>query len=61
MGAAIAVLIEVAAFEWQVPCREKRRCGCPTVELKDRGIRVNTLSPGATDTPIIDSQYPTKE
>jgi NAD(P)-dependent dehydrogenase (short-subunit alcohol dehydrogenase family) len=25
-----------------------------TTELKDRGIRVNTLSPGATDTPIID-------
>ncbi len=24
-------------------------------ELKDRGIRVNTLSPGAIDTPIIDS------
>jgi NAD(P)-dependent dehydrogenase (short-subunit alcohol dehydrogenase family) len=28
-----------------------------TVELKDRGIRVNTLSPGATDTPIIDGQF----
>ena len=28
-----------------------------TTELKDRGIRVNTLSPGATDTPIIDSQF----
>lgn len=25
-------------------------------EFKDRGIRVNTLSPGATDTPILDSQ-----
>lgn len=30
-------------------------------ELKDRGIRVNTLSPGATDTPIIDGQFKTKE
>jgi NAD(P)-dependent dehydrogenase (short-subunit alcohol dehydrogenase family) len=30
-------------------------------ELKDRGIRVNTLSPGATDTPIIDGQFATKE
>ena len=28
-----------------------------TTELKDRGIRVNTLSPGATDTPIIDGQF----
>jgi NAD(P)-dependent dehydrogenase (short-subunit alcohol dehydrogenase family) len=26
-------------------------------ELKERGIRVNTLSPGATDTPIIDGQF----
>jgi NAD(P)-dependent dehydrogenase (short-subunit alcohol dehydrogenase family) len=30
-------------------------------ELKDRGIRVNTLSPGAIDTPIIDSQFKTRE
>jgi NAD(P)-dependent dehydrogenase (short-subunit alcohol dehydrogenase family) len=30
-------------------------------ELKDRGIRVNTLSPGAIDTPIIDGQFKTKE
>jgi NAD(P)-dependent dehydrogenase (short-subunit alcohol dehydrogenase family) len=30
-----------------------------TVELKDRGIRVNAISPGAIDTPIIDSQAPT--
>jgi NAD(P)-dependent dehydrogenase (short-subunit alcohol dehydrogenase family) len=30
-------------------------------ELKDRAIRVNTLSPGAIDTPIIDSQFATKE
>ena len=30
-------------------------------ELKDRRIRVNTLSPGAIDTPIIDSQFKTKE
>ena len=29
-------------------------------ELKDRNIRVNTLSPGATDTPIIDGQFQTK-
>lgn len=26
-------------------------------ELKDRGIRVNALSPGAVDTPIIDGQF----
>jgi NAD(P)-dependent dehydrogenase (short-subunit alcohol dehydrogenase family) len=31
------------------------------MELKDRGIRVNTLSPGAIDTPIIDGQFATKE
>jgi NAD(P)-dependent dehydrogenase (short-subunit alcohol dehydrogenase family) len=30
-------------------------------DLKDRGIRVNTLSPGATDTPIIDGQFKTKQ
>ncbi len=30
-------------------------------ELKDRAIRVNTLSPGATDTPIIDGQFKTQE
>jgi NAD(P)-dependent dehydrogenase (short-subunit alcohol dehydrogenase family) len=30
-------------------------------ELKDRLIRVNTLSPGAIDTPIIDNQFKTKE
>ena len=30
-------------------------------ELKGRKIRVNTLSPGATDTPIIDGQFKTKE
>jgi NAD(P)-dependent dehydrogenase (short-subunit alcohol dehydrogenase family) len=29
-------------------------------ELKDRGIRVNTLSPGAIDTPIINGQFNTK-
>jgi len=29
-------------------------------ELKDRGIRVNNLSPGAIDTPIIDGQFKTK-
>jgi NAD(P)-dependent dehydrogenase (short-subunit alcohol dehydrogenase family) len=32
-----------------------------TMELKDRGIRVNSLSPGATDTPIIDGQFTSKE
>ena len=31
-----------------------------TLELKDRGIRVNTLSPGPVDTPIIDLQFATK-
>lgn len=31
------------------------------MELKDSGIRVNTLSPGAVDTPIIDSQFKTKK
>jgi NAD(P)-dependent dehydrogenase (short-subunit alcohol dehydrogenase family) len=30
-------------------------------ELKDRGIRVNTLSPGAVDTPIIEGQFKTPE
>lgn len=30
-------------------------------ELKDRGIRVNTLSPGPIDTPMIDLQVETKE
>jgi NAD(P)-dependent dehydrogenase (short-subunit alcohol dehydrogenase family) len=30
-------------------------------EFKDRGIRVNTLSPGVTDTPILDSQVTTPE
>ncbi len=30
-------------------------------ELKGRGIRVNTLSPGPIDTPIIDAQVKTKE
>jgi NAD(P)-dependent dehydrogenase (short-subunit alcohol dehydrogenase family) len=31
------------------------------VELKDRGIRVNVVSPGATDTPIIDAQFATRQ
>jgi NAD(P)-dependent dehydrogenase (short-subunit alcohol dehydrogenase family) len=31
------------------------------MELKDRHIRVNTLSPGATATPIFDAQFKTKE
>jgi NAD(P)-dependent dehydrogenase (short-subunit alcohol dehydrogenase family) len=30
-------------------------------EFKDRNIRVNTLSPGVTDTPILDSQVSTPE
>jgi NAD(P)-dependent dehydrogenase (short-subunit alcohol dehydrogenase family) len=30
-------------------------------ELKDRAIRVNTLSPGATETPIFYGQFKTKE
>jgi NAD(P)-dependent dehydrogenase (short-subunit alcohol dehydrogenase family) len=30
-------------------------------DLKERGIRVNTLSPGATVTPIIDGQFKNKE
>ena len=30
-------------------------------EFKDRGIRVNTLSPGVTDTPILDSQSVPRE
>lgn len=32
-----------------------------TMELKDRGIRVNTISPGAIDTPIMDSQASTPQ
>jgi NAD(P)-dependent dehydrogenase (short-subunit alcohol dehydrogenase family) len=32
-----------------------------TMELKDRGIRVNSLSPGATDTPIIDGQFTSRD
>ena len=32
-----------------------------TAEFKDRGIRVNTLSPGPIDTPIIGSQVKSKE
>jgi NAD(P)-dependent dehydrogenase (short-subunit alcohol dehydrogenase family) len=32
-----------------------------TAELKDRNIRVNMLSPGPTDTPIIQGLFPTKE
>jgi NAD(P)-dependent dehydrogenase (short-subunit alcohol dehydrogenase family) len=32
-----------------------------TLELKDRGIRVNSLSPGPVDTPIIDMQFSTRE
>jgi NAD(P)-dependent dehydrogenase (short-subunit alcohol dehydrogenase family) len=31
------------------------------VELQDRGIRVNVVSPGATDTPIIDGQFATRQ
>lgn len=30
------------------------------MELKDRGIRVNTLSPGLIDTPIIEKQFETQ-
>jgi NAD(P)-dependent dehydrogenase (short-subunit alcohol dehydrogenase family) len=32
-----------------------------TAEFKDRGMRVNAISPGAIDTPIIDAQAATKE
>ena len=32
-----------------------------TQEFKDRGIRINTLSPGPIDTPIMDSQADSKE
>jgi NAD(P)-dependent dehydrogenase (short-subunit alcohol dehydrogenase family) len=31
-----------------------------TLELKDRGIRVNSLSPGPVDTPIIEGQFATQ-
>jgi NAD(P)-dependent dehydrogenase (short-subunit alcohol dehydrogenase family) len=31
------------------------------MELKDKSIRVNTLSPGAIDTPIIDGQFKTRK
>jgi NAD(P)-dependent dehydrogenase (short-subunit alcohol dehydrogenase family) len=32
-----------------------------TMELKDRGIRVNTITPGPCDTPLIDAQVNSKE
>jgi NAD(P)-dependent dehydrogenase (short-subunit alcohol dehydrogenase family) len=32
-----------------------------TMELKDRGIRVNVITPGPTDTPLIDAQTTSKE
>jgi NAD(P)-dependent dehydrogenase (short-subunit alcohol dehydrogenase family) len=32
-----------------------------TMELKDRGIRVNVLSPGAVQTPLLDATFPSKE
>ncbi len=32
-----------------------------TIELKDRGIRSNVLSPGATETPILDGLFNSKE
>ena len=32
-----------------------------TLELKDRGIRSNVLSPGATDTPILEDLFGSKE
>lgn len=32
-----------------------------TTELKDRNIRINVISPGAIDTPIIDGQVDSKE
>ncbi len=32
-----------------------------SAELKDRGIRVNNLSPGPVDTPIFDFQFPDRE
>jgi len=32
-----------------------------TSELKARGIRTNVISPGAVDTPMFDSQYPSGE
>ena len=31
------------------------------MELKDRGIRVNTLSPGMVETPIVDAQFASRE
>lgn len=34
---------------------------CWAMELKERNIRVNTLSPGPVETPIIDLQFKTKE
>lgn len=32
-----------------------------TMELKDRGIRVNVITPGPTDTPLIDAEVKSKE
>jgi NAD(P)-dependent dehydrogenase (short-subunit alcohol dehydrogenase family) len=32
-----------------------------TMELKDRGVRVNTITPGPCDTPLIDAQVSSPE
>ena len=68
-GGAIVVISSIAAFKGipnytsysasKASVRSFVRTW--TAELKDRGIRVNAISPGAIDTPIIDAQSTTKQ
>jgi NAD(P)-dependent dehydrogenase (short-subunit alcohol dehydrogenase family) len=68
-GGSIILVGSIAAFKtmpaYSVYCASKAAVRSFarnwTVELKDRKIRVNTLSPGPIDTPITDTQASTKE